>query len=71
MESCGVAACVSTIPVLRCQNLSSRIIPLLTCSCILDPAYHVTAMRSISHVAACRVELALCHRAPGMGFQEH
>ena len=24
-----------------------------------------------AHVVACEVELALCHRAPGMGFQEH
>ena len=28
-------------------------------------------MRSISHVVACQVELALCHRALGVVFQEH
>ena len=25
---------------------------------------------SISHVAACRVDLALCHRAQGVGFHK-
>jgi hypothetical protein len=29
------------------------------------------AMASISHVVACEVELALCHRVLGVGFQEH
>ena len=38
---------------------------------ILPPCSETLAMRSISHVAASRVELALCHRAPGVGFQEH
>ena len=37
----------------------------------LPPTSETLPMRSISHVAACRVELALCHRAPGVGFQEH
>ena len=38
---------------------------------VLPPGSETFPMRSISHVAACRVELALCHRAPGVGFQEH
>ena len=38
---------------------------------LVRPVKKTLAMRSISHVAACRVEVALWHRAPGVGFQEH
>ena len=38
---------------------------------LLPPVSERLAMSSISHVAAGRVKLALCHSVPGMGFQEH
>ena len=38
---------------------------------VLPPGTETFAMRSISHVVVCEVELTLGHGVPGMGFQEH
>ena len=38
---------------------------------LLPPGTETFAMRSISHVVVCEVELTLGHGVPGMGFQEH
>ena len=38
---------------------------------IIPPITETLRIASILHVVACEVELALCHRALRVGFQEH
>ena len=45
--------------------------PEIRVEVLLPPVTKTFAMRSISHVVVCEVELTLGHGVPGMGFQEH